>query len=84
MHQPKQWCENTECFANSQQSKFIIPTDNIAYDELKVMRQLESSSTMNRVKKKLLNPQRSRQKPLLDGNIKIVICLYRWHVESNI
>jgi len=62
MHQPKQWCETLECFANCQQSKFIIPTDNIAYDELKVMRQLESSSTMNRVKKKLLNPQRSRQK----------------------
>src|SRR5581483_3568490 len=52
MHQPKQWCETLECFVNSRLLQFLIPTDNIAYNELKMLHHLEDA--MNQVKKKLL------------------------------
>jgi len=67
MNEPKDWCETLECFANSDK-RFLLLTDNIAYNELK--QQPEEFIS------KIIDERRSIHIPLLDGDVNIVFGCY--------
>jgi hypothetical protein len=67
MNEPKDWCETLECFANSDK-RFLLLTDNIAYNELKQ----QPEEFIN----KIIDERRSIHIPLLDGDVNIVFGCY--------